>query len=318
MEIRFWGTRGSLPASLTARDIHEKVKCALEIALDKGLTWKSDLDAFIERELPFWVRATYGTNTPCIEIREGEQFILCDAGTGLRDFGNRHVLSHGLDSPADFHIFLTHFHWDHIQGFPFFPPAYIQGNRITIYGCHEDMKKVLSTQQGFPFFPVDFKELPARIDFVILNPDQWYDVGGFRVLGKEQNHPGLSYGYRFERGGKAAVYATDAEPQFENDDEARPFLDFFYQADLLIFDAQYTFLETSTIKENWGHSNNLLGVELAKRAKVKHLCLYHNDPASTDKDLDKFLADTEKMAALLMEGGELKVSVAWDGWSVEL
>jgi len=318
MEIRFWGTRGSLPASLTGRDIREKVRRAIEIALEKGLTPKSDLDAFIDRELPFWVKATYGTNTPCIEIREGQEFILCDAGTGLRDFGNHHVLSHGLDSPGDFHIFLTHFHWDHVQGFPFFPPAYTRGNRITIYGCHEKMEKVLSAQQRLPFFPVDFKELPAQIGFVVLKPDRWYDVGGFRVFGKEQNHPGLSYGYRFERDGKSVVYATDAEPRFENDEAAQPCLSFFNQADLLIFDAQYTFIETSTIKEHWGHSNNLLGVELARRAKVKHLCLYHNEPATADKDLDKLLADTEKLAALLMEGEELKVSVAWDGWRLVL
>ena len=318
MEICFWGTRGSLPASLTARDIREKLKCALETALEKGLTRHSDLDAFIDRELPFWVRATYGTNTPCVEIREGEEFILCDAGTGLRDFGNRYVLSHGLDSPGDFHIFLTHFHWDHIQGFPFFRPAYTQGNRITIYGCHEELGEVLSSQQRLPFFPVDFKELPARIDFVVLEPDRWYDLCGFRVFGKEQNHPGLSYGYRFERDGKSVVYATDAEPQFESDDAAQPFLAFFHQADLLIFDAQYSFLETSTIKENWGHSNNLLGIELARRAKVKHLCLYHNEPATTDRDMDKFLADTERIAALLMEGEALKVSIAWDGRKVEL
>jgi len=313
MEVRFWGTRGSIPASLTAENVWEKVRHALEIAKDKKLGAGTDIETFMEEQLPFWAKATYGTNTPCIEIRDGERFLLCDAGTGLRDFGNEHIRTYGPNSPGDFHIFLTHFHWDHIQGFPFFVPAYIKGNRVTFYGCHEELKKALTLQQDPPFFSVRLKDLPAEIRFLSLDPDERYEIEGFEVLAKGQNHPGLSYGYRFERDGRSIVYSTDAEHKFETDEEERPFIRFFDRADLLIFDAQYTFMDAVTVKEDWGHSNNLQGVELAMKARVKHLCLFHNDPGTSDKDLDKLLKDTEEMVPLVTEGGRLKVSIAWDG-----
>lgn len=313
MEVRFWGTRGSIPTSLTAEDVSEKVRHALEIARDKKLDAGTDIDTFMEEELPFWAKATYGTNTPCLEIRDGERFLLCDAGTGLRHFGNEYIRTYGPKSPGDFHIFLTHLHWDHIQGFPFFVPAYIKGSRITFYACHEELKKALTLQQDPPFFPVRLRDLPAEIDFISLDPGEHYEVEGFEVLAKEQNHPGLSYGYRFERDGRIIVYSTDAEYKFDTDEEERPFIRFFDHADLLIFDAQYPLLDAVTSKEHWGHSHSYQGVELAVKARVKHLCLFHYDPAASDKDLDKLLAETEKMVPLVTEKSRLKVSIPWDG-----
>ena len=313
MEVRFWGTRGSIPVSLTAESVWEKVRHALEIARGKKIDESTDIEAFMEEELPFWAKATYGTNTACLEIRDGERFILCDAGTGLRDFGNEYVRTYGADSPGDFHIFLTHFHWDHIQGFPFFVPAYIKGNRITFYSCHEESKKALTLQQEPPFFPVRLKDVPAEIRFIRLEPDERYEVEGFGVLAKEQNHPGLSYGYRFERDGRAIVYSTDAEYTFDTDEEESPFIRFFDRADLLIFDAQYPFLDAVTVKEHWGHSHSFQGIELAVKARVKHLCLFHNDSATSDKELDKLLVETEKLVPLVTEGRRLKVSITWDG-----
>lgn len=314
MEVRFWGTRGSIPASLTAEKVWEKVRYALEIARDKKIDAGTDIEAFMEEELPFWAKATYGTNTPCVEIRDGESFVLCDAGTGLRDFGNEYLRTYGTGSPGDFHIFMTHFHWDHIQGFPFFVPAYIKGNRITFYGCHEELKKALTLQQDTPYFPVRLKDLPAEIRFISLDADERYEIEGFEVMAKAQSHPGLSYGYRFETDGRSVVYSTDAEHKFASDEEeAFPFIRFFSHADLLIFDAQYPFLDAVTTKEDWGHSNSFHGVELAVKARVKHLCLFHNDPGTSDKDLDKFLRVAEELVPLVKEGGRLKVSIAWDG-----
>jgi len=313
MEVRFWGTRGSIPASLTAENVWEKVRHALEIAREKKLDAGTDIEAFMEEELPFWVKATYGTNTPCLEIRDGERFLLCDAGTGIRDFGNEYLRTYGSNTPGDFHIFLTHFHWDHIQGFPFFVPAYIRGNRVTFYGCHEELKKVLTLQQEPPFFPVRLKDVPAEVRFISLDPDQLHEVEGFEVLAKEQNHPGLSYGYRFERDGRTIVYSTDAEHKFDTDEEESRFSRFFDRADLLIFDAQYPLVEAVTVKEHWGHPHSYQGVELAVKARVKHLCLFHNDPSTSDKDLDKLLLETEKMVPLITDTGRLKVSIAWDG-----
>ncbi len=318
MDVRFWGTRGSLPASLNAGDVRAKVKAALEKAVDLGLSPGSDLDGFMDRRLPFSERATYGTNTSCVEIRDGEAFLLCDAGSGLRDFGN-HIMGLEPDKrPHEFHVLLSHLHWDHIQGFPFFVPALVRGNRITIYGCHPDLEKAFSTQQSPPFFPLPLCDLGAEVRFQTLEPDHEADIEGFRVLPKKQNHPGKSFGYRLERGGKTVVYSTDAEHKNKTEKDLSPFTAFFAGADLVVFDAQYTFADACTVKEDWGHSNNLIGVEIAQKAGVEHLILYHQDPNHSDQELDRLLEDTRKLARLLTGDHTLRVSIAWDGLMVKV
>jgi len=318
MQVRFWGTRGSLSASLQTEDIRKKIKAALMIAAQERFGPGSDTNAFIDNELPFWISGTYGTNTSCVEIRDGSDFILCDAGSGLRDFGNHLIRNPGENPPKDFHILISHLHWDHIQGFPFFIPSYSTGNRITFYGCHEDMKDAFSIQQSAPFFPVDFNDLGADTRFVKLIPGKIYEISGFRVTAKEQSHPGKSYAYRIERDGKTVVYSTDSEHKSETDEDSARVVEFFRDADLLIFDAQYSLADACTVKEDWGHSNNVIGMEFAQRAGVEHLCLYHNEPSSSDEDLDRFLEDTKKLAFLLDEGTPPRVSIAWDGMIVEI
>jgi len=294
------------------------LKGALEIAQKKGLGADSDLENFMDNELPFWMRGTYGVNTPCVEIRQGDDFLLCDAGSGLRDFGNYLLGTCGKETPKEYRIFISHPHWDHIQGFPFFTPAYIPGNHIYIYGCHEGIQKAFSTQQSQPFFPINFDDLGAEIEFVTMDPCKSYRINGFHVTAKEQNHPGRSFGYRFERDGKTVVYSTDAEHKSEGDRDTTSFIEFINRADLLIFDAQYNFADASTIKEDWGHSNNLVGVELAEKSKVKHLCLFHLEPVSGDRDLDKFLKDTKKLVSLLGDDEPFEVSIARDGMEIDI
>jgi phosphoribosyl 1,2-cyclic phosphodiesterase len=318
VEVRFWGTRGSLPASLNADVVRGKVRNALEKAIEQGLGPGSDLDAFMDRSLRFSERATYGTNTSCIEIRDKDAFLLCDAGSGIRDFGNHIMQLDPHERPRDFHVVLSHLHWDHIQGFPFFSPALVQGNRVTFYGCHPDLEKAFSTQQSTPFFPLAFCDIGADIRFQILEPEREVEIAGFQVLPKEQNHPGLSFGYRFRRDGKTVVYSTDAEHKNEREEDMSPFATFFEGADLLIFDAQYTFADACTVKEDWGHSNNLIGVEMAQKAGVRHLVLYHQDPNHSDEDLDRLLEDTRKLSALLTREQPLEVSIAWDGLILQI
>jgi phosphoribosyl 1,2-cyclic phosphodiesterase len=314
MDVQFWGTRGSLPASVTTEDIRKKVKTALQIAVREKLDSENSIDSFMEEKLPFWVQGTYGTNTPCVEIRDGSDVILLDAGSGLRDFGNHFLKTQGFAAPRRFHIVLSHVHWDHIQGFPFFVPIYLEGTLITIYGCHPELQKAFSVQQSIPLFPVEFKDLAAKVDFEVFSPGEWQDIAGFRILAKEQNHPGRSFGYRIEKKGKAVVYSTDSEHKDESPADAGPFLEFIGGADLLIFDAQYTLADSWTVKEDWGHSSNVIGTELAQEAGVKHLCLFHQDPVTKDDALDKLLADSRKLASLLLhDGSPLRVSVARDG-----
>ena len=137
LRVRFWGTRGSLPAPLGERAVRAKIRDALLAARGHALETEHAIDAFIDSRLPFSVRGTFGGNTSCVEIiTGGDEYVICDLGTGVREFGNRVLREHGPGRKHTFNIFLSHPHWDHIMGFPFFAPAYIPGNRICIYGCH--------------------------------------------------------------------------------------------------------------------------------------------------------------------------------------
>lgn len=318
MQVHFWGSRGSLPASITAGMVERKIFKALQAARSFHLETDNAIKTFIQRELPFAVRASYGGNTPCVEIRNDVEYILCDAGTGLRDFGN-HYLKTGKAASSDvFHIFISHVHWDHIQGFPFFTPAYLPGNGIHIYGFHNELEKAFISQQNNPCFPVPLQGMQADINFHVLEPGRSYDIAGLNITGMKQNHPGDSYGYCFLRDGKKIVYSTDSEHKQNAVDESYEFIEFFKDADLLIFDAQYSFLDAAGSKENWGHSSNILGVELALRAGVRHLCLFHNEHTCDDEFLDEFLNDTRRYLQVIDDSSPLKINLAYDGLEIEV
>lgn len=318
MKVVFWGTRGSLPAPLTAAAVRAKVAQAVSAAIIEGLADTARVEAFLDR-LPFAVGGTFGGNTACVEVRTGAaEFVLCDAGTGLRDFGNTVFPARPKGQPGVYNIFLSHPHWDHIQGFPFFTPAYVPGAHIRILGCHEGLEAAFRGQQRTPWFPVDFAQLSAGIEFVRLAPGEPVELAGLRVTPFAQDHPGGSFGYRFEAQGKVFVYSTDSEHQ---DEALRPdhvYRDFVRGADLLVFDAQYVFSDAAYSRENWGHSSNIQGVELAVECGVKRLCLFHHDPARSDEELANYLQETVRYAELMAGEGGLAVLMAFDGLAVEL
>ncbi len=295
MKVIFWGTRGSLPGSFSVTDVREKIAAALKASRGHDVSNADTIDAFIDGVLPFSVAGTYGCNTACLELQCGHsEYLLCDAGSGIRDFSNQFMEGPNAGEGNTFHVVMSHLHWDHIIGFPFFAPAYIPGNRIVVHGYHDAIPDVFKKQMAAPCFPVPFEQLKASIEFDIKPPCQPFEAGGFQISAIEQNHPGKSYGYRFDRDGTAVVYSTDSEHKEEAYDEGYRFVKFFRNADLLVFDAQYSLVEATFNKAEWGHSSNIMGVELSARSQVKHLCMFHNEPNATDDDLDEFLAKTHK------------------------
>ncbi len=319
LRVHFWGTRGSLPAPLHERAVRSKIRDALLAARGRELDTPEAIDAFIDHALPFSVRGTFGGNTSCVElITDGDEYVLCDLGTGIREFGNRVLREHGRERKHCFNIFLSHPHWDHIMGFPFFTPAYIAGNRIRIYGCHSVLSEALHTQHSAPWFPVDFHSLAATIEFITLEPGRTYDVAGLSVTSIKQFHTGDSYGYRFSRGGKSIVYSTDCEHKYSRLDQSYPFIEFYRNADLLIFDAMYSLGDTVSVKEDWGHSSNVVAVELAQAAHVKRLALFHHEPVLDDRMLEVVLAETVRSEWISRPGQEVEVISAYDGLELEL
>ena len=318
MRIRFWGTRGSLPVSLTAAAVRRKLVTALRGASGRKFASDAEIEAYLDG-LGLAVAGTFGGHSPCVEIETGgPDYVLCDLGSGLRPFGQAAIARHGPASPQTYHIFVSHVHWDHIMGLPFFTPAYIPGNRVRFYGGHPGLEAALRRQQDAPSFPVDFSHLRADIAFMHLEPGKPYDIAGMTVTAKLQRHAGDSYGYRFESKGRSVVYSTDSEHKLADPAETEGFVDFFRNADLVIFDAMYSFAEATSVKADWGHSSNVVGVELCQLAGARHLCLFHHEPANDDETLSRMLSGTRRLEEITRTGEPLAVSAAYDGMEIEV
>jgi len=317
MRVRFWGTRGSLPVALTAADVRGKVVAALRGASGRTLASDADVDAYVDG-LAFDVAGTFGGHSACVEIENGgSEYVLCDLGSGVRPFGQAALAKHA-GAPQTYHVFMSHVHWDHIMGLPFFTPAYIPGNRLFIYGGHAVLEEALRRQQARPSFPVDFAAFKSTIEFVRLEPGTRYAIAGMDVTLKKQRHAGDSYGYRFEANGRSVVYSTDSEHSLADMKETESFVEFFDGADLVIFDAMYSLVEAISVKADWGHSSNIVGVELCQRARVGHLCMFHHEPASSDATLARVLADTRRFEEITRTGAPLRITSAYDGLEIDL
>ena len=317
MRVHFWGTRGSISVALTASDVRRKLSDALHRAIAQGI--RSDqIAGFLDAQGSAAFARTYGGHTSCVEVKiAAPEFMICDLGNGARLLG-QDIMARTGGEPPTVNVFMSHLHWDHIVGFPFFAPAYRPGSRIRIHGCHEQLEHVFRLQHSAPTFPVDFSHLDAKVEFVQLTPDRWHEIAGVRVKPMRQYHSGDSYGYRFETAGKSLVYSTDSEHKIEHQAETAAFVEFFRDADLVIFDAMYSLLDASSIKEDWGHSSNVVGVELAQLARVKKLCLFHHDPAFNDEQIDSILNDAIRLEQLTRAHHPVQVLAAWDGLDLEV
>ena len=319
MLVRFWGTRGSLPSPLSNAAVRSKIRKAVIAAIGKGLDNEDGVDAFIDGELAFPQRGTYGGNSPCVQIDIGtDAYFLCDLGTGAREFGHYAMARSRVHGPRPTNVFMSHVHWDHIMGFPFYAPAYVAGHRIRIHGCHAELERAFRRQHGAPSFPVRFDQLAADIEFVRLEPERWYDVDGLRVTALVQHHGGDSYAYRFEHRDRSVVYSTDSEHKAQALNEDYPFVRFFRGADLVIFDAMYSLADSVSVKEDWGHSSNIVGVELCHMAGAKRLCLFHHEPIHDDDAIDTVLRETIRFEEISREGAGLEVIAAYDGLEIRL
>ena len=255
-KLSFWGVRGSTPTVDPA-------------------TWR------------------YGGNTPCLELiaPDGTQFIL-DCGTGLRMLGNKSAERNG-GPDAGTHIFVTHYHWDHIQGIPFFAPLYDSKKEFHFYSFRskflgrDSLKQVFETQMALPYFPVDMSAMNAKRKFKEVSGGDSFRIGENKISAHWLNHPQGCLGFRIETAAGTVVYATDNEPGDAKLDES--LRELAADADIFVNDAQFTPGQLATAKKGWGHSSWEAGVKMAREAGAKTLVLFHHDPDATDRSVDTTL-----------------------------
>ncbi|HEY84867.1 MAG TPA: STAS domain-containing protein [Chloroflexi bacterium] len=320
MKIKFWGVRGSIPAPLLAQDIKDKVLSALQEIVRQGIELKTDADlATLADSLQPEIVSTIGGNTTCISLETEDLFIIFDAGSGMRDLG-QYLMSREFGAGKGHAcIFFTHTHWDHIQGFPFFVPAFVPGNQFDIYHIHPYVPKVLAEQMQPEFFPAEFSRLDADIRFHQIEEGQEVVLGDLKINSLELYHPNKAYSYRVDNLNSSMVLATDGEYTRLDRAFMQRYYDFYRDADVLIFDAQYSVRE-AIIKEEWGHSSGMFGADIAKAANVKKLLLFHHDPTSTDAEIIHALAKTQEYLAKQTQpiNQSVEVDVAVEGMEIDL
>jgi phosphoribosyl 1,2-cyclic phosphodiesterase/CheY-like chemotaxis protein len=295
--FRFWGVRGSVP-------------------------------------VPGPSTVRYGGNTSCIELRVAGEIIILDSGTGIRALGDE-LIREFQEQPLSLSLLISHSHWDHVQGFPFFQPAYEARNQIRVFGfegAREGLAGIFSGQMESPYFPIGLGQLPSHVVFEELKRME-FSIGRVPVQAAFVNHPGICVGYRIQAGETAIVFVPDHEPFLRKLIASRPekkveedatefarrederFIEFVRKADVLILDAQYDEVEYRT-HVGWGHCCVEDTVELAIRAGVRRLFLFHHDPSHDDAKMDAMLRSARALVAA--RGSSLQVDLASEGLKVDL
>lgn len=288
MRVQFWGTRGSVPS-------------------------------------PGRRTVRYGGNTPCVELRTtGGSLVILDAGTGIRELG-RSLIEHSNGQPVTGDIFLTHVHWDHIQGIPFFGPIFQRGNRFTIWGSKSlgaSIESVVRDQMSAAVFPVTFGELDATIDFRDIADGERHVGNGYEVTAMDVRHPGGALAYRFAepRSASALVYVSDNElgpaERYRTPTGWRDrFVGFVRGASVLVHDTTYT-TEEYDYHRGWGHSTFRDATELALDAEVETLVMFHHEPRRTDDELDSQVAECRTLVQ--DRGSSLRVMAAAEGLTLTI
>ena len=320
MLIKLWGVRGSIPAPLRNAEYQRKLKAVLREWQRSGPAGEPDeetLTNFISGLSPD-LKYTYGGDTTCVtvQLEENHMPLILDCGTGLRVLGDDLMDGPCGRGQGELRLFLTHTHWDHIQGLPFFKPAYIPGNKLTFYSPYGDLEERLVGQQQSSYFPMPFHGTASEKSFQLMEPGRTVELeGGTLVDGFALKHPGGSYAYRFRKNGQTFIFATDCE--FTGEDmEASANDEFFQDADLLVMDAQYT-LDESFKKFDWGHTSFTMAVNCAVKWRVKHLVMTHHEPAYQDFQVFRNHVDAIQHKDAMPAGG-LMVHAAREGMTIRL
>lgn len=312
MKIVFWGTRGSLPAPISSEEIQAKIN-AVVMKIRSGDLKNADSRQRFLSSLPKSLYGTVGGNTPCVQVisKDGNEIIF-DAGTGIRSLSAKAPIPEN----KKYSIFLSHMHWDHIQGFPFFDPIYNPEVTLDIYSPFPEMAECLARQMRPPFFPVEFSSVKQRMNFFVISPGTEFEVGGLTVNCCKMSHPGASYAYSIKEGQNKFVYATDIELYIENHLHDKIVSDVFYNAQVAAIDSQYTLGEAMD-KINWGHSPFAYTVDFAAEMGIKSLYLFHHDPSHTDQKLRDILQAAKRYSKYIASA-HVKVGLAMDGLEIDL
>ncbi len=312
--MKYWGVRGSLPSSPSPSDWTNHIEGLLRGFFNAGLRDATQVSKYID-SLGAAHLGGYGAATTCVEVKSAKNRIIIDGGSGIRSLSEQIMSGKAGTSKGPFHIFMTHFHWDHVIGLPFFTPHFVPGVQIHYYAVQPELEKLIRGVFAKPYFPVPFESLASKVHFHILEPRKTIELDDMKITPYQLDHPDPCWGFRVDCGGKAYAHCVDTEGTRVSREELGNDLPLYQGIDLMYYDAQYTFPELAE-KANWGHSAAQVGLDVAFREGIKHVLFAHHDPGATIQQLQELKRQTleyyDWRLSVAKENAESLSSVQWD------
>ncbi len=317
MVVRFWGVRGSSPTPLAPEELRNKIAAVLQRVKPHDLVSSESRQQFLNT-LPSDIFGTTGGNSPCLEVRNARgDVIVLDTGTGLRELEKR--IRKTRENIREFHIFLSHFHYDHLLGLPYFGMLYNPRVKVTFYSPYPAMERILRKFMSVPYHPVDWESFNAQTKFRILKRNETFSLGDMKINWIRRNHPNGSISYKLTESGRSFIYSTDTELTPRDFQRTPKNTAYFQDADVIVLDSQYS-LGEAIERYNWGHSSYSLAVEFVREFSIKKLYLFHHDPLNDDAHLEGILRSAQWFDSRLehRSQGALEIDLAREGHSFEL
>jgi phosphoribosyl 1,2-cyclic phosphodiesterase len=313
--VRFWGVRGSIPTPTLPSQIRNKIASVVQRIRPSDLVSTASRERFLAN-LPPWLFGTYGGNSACIEARLSDNScLILDGGSGIRELST--FILKEPKQVTEFHIFITHFHYDHLQGMPFFAPLYNPNVTVTFYSPVSGFEQIVKNHMKPPYFPVTMEmAMGSNYRFVELDETP-VRIGGGTVTWRRHKHPGGAVAYRIEENGRAFIFSTDTELEPSDDEKTPANRGFYGNVDMIILDSQYT-LGEAIEKYDWGHTAFSRAVEFVNVWNINSLYLYHHDPGYDDHRLYKNLQSAQWYARNNLGNTDLEIYLSEEGLEVEL
>lgn len=317
MRFKIWGSRGSIPSPLTPQELERKTEKYLQDFCKSPHYENKNIQDFLS-DKKIGSGSSFGGNTTCVELM-GEKSLIIDGGSGLRLKGNELMAGPCGKGQGEVHIYMTHFHWDHVMGIPFFVPIFIPGNNIHFYSVNPNLEEAIKLVFTKPYFPVPFSALASKIHFHQIPPRQSTNIAGFDVTPYKLDHPDPCWGVKVSSGGKNFSHVVDNEGKRVSRVDLGEDLPLYQDIDLMYFDSQYGF-DDFLKKIDWGHSSAFIGMDIAFREKIKKVIFTHHDPMATDEQLSKMIKANKEYYEIQKSffDHEFEWAFAFDGLEISL
>lgn len=314
MKIKLWGVRGSLPSSTSVEEAKDRISSLLTLFLNSGYKTVNEIEKFISK-LSILETNGYGSATTCVEVISDDKRLIIDGGSGIKLLSDDMIGKSNKD--IEYHILITHFHFDHILGLPFFLPHFKKGNKIKYYCVQPECEEVIRSLFKKPIFPVGYDDLQASIEFIKLKPYEKIQINGFNVTPYLLDHPDPCYGFRIEKDGRSYGHAVDTEAVRLTESALGQDAGLYKNLDVLYIDAQYL-EEEMNHKKGWGHGTFERAFSLCAHFGIKQVYMAHYDPSASFEDIQNFKARAQHIYESHYQKSGIEWSFAHQAQEIEI